>query len=260
MASDTTMPFHQFHLDDDRDWRSRWDAIDAFVREWLDSDFERLSHAERLAELEKSAGVSLPPSAREWCFFAFASEQLERVLSFRDCFVIERLEDHDAVALLIQGEADFYWAVEAQYLDQPDPPVTGYYLDHDDPKGRFAVQGPWAPTVSAFALDYLLSFMHSPGGGFSTNTSSAAFSREALVTDFGQPVTFGHLELFSTDGVLAFVATYPENWHHGVVTVFMQRQIPFDELPPSVRRLYPDAHIKHELHTWRFTNLCGICP
>jgi hypothetical protein len=239
----SVMPLNQLQRDGDQDWHTNWRVIDAFVRDWLAADYTRQPATERIRDFERSVAVTLPPSAREWCSFALASEQIASRFSFRDCLVIEHLKDHDAISLLLQGEADFYWAIETRFLDNDDPPVTGYYLDYDDPDERFAKHGPWAPTVSSFAFDYLLTYLQIPGGWFNTRRSSNNFNRNSLIADFGQPTSFGHLELFIADGVLAVLGTYPDNWHHDVVKVLVQRETPLDKLPTSVQQLLPDAHV-----------------
>lgn len=237
------MPLSRLRRDGDKDWRTNWRAIDAFIRDWLEVDYARDPKPGQIRELEQSAGVTLPPSVREWCSFALASPQIESRFSFRDCLVIERLDEHDAISLLLQGEGDFYWAVETPALVKADPPVTGYYLDYDASDERFVWLGPWAPTVSSFAFDYLLSYLHTPGGGFETRIMSPSFSRESLLGDFGEPITFGHLELFIAGSVLAALCTFPDNWHHDVVKVLVQLETPLDSLPASVQRLLGDAHI-----------------
>jgi len=180
-------------LDDSIDWHAQWDAIYLFVREWLQVDFKGVRPVDRVFDVERNSAVKLPPSAHEWLRFATASYGLDPLFTFRDCLVVEQLKDHDAVSLLLQGEEDTYWAIESQHLNEDNPPVTVYYLDYNDPGGRFVRQGMWSPTITSFAFDYFLSYLHSPGGGFKVRTTSPKFSRDMLVSDFGLPVVFGHL-------------------------------------------------------------------
>lgn len=228
---------------DDRDWRSRWRSIDAFVRDWLEPTYVRHAAAGGIIEIEERIGVRLPPSFREWCYFMWATEQLERTFGFRDDFVVERLKDHDAVSLLAQGEGDFYWAVETKSLEQDDPPVVAYYLDHDLPIECFAENGPWAPTVSSFAFDYLMVYLRNRGGGFSTRLSSPAFSREALIADLGDPKRFGHLEIFSREGLFAYITCYADNWHFKNIGVVYRDRFNLGAHYPSIQRLEANAHI-----------------
>jgi len=229
--------------DANKDWQERWYVIDSFIRSWLAPGFSRLPDQHELEKLEERVGIRLPASAREWCFLAWAAPQIEQHFIFRYCFVIERLKDHDAVSLLLQGEGDFYWAIETQFLENDDPPVTAYLLDYDSPQEQFVEQGRWAPTVSSFALDYLLTYLDSPGGGFTTRMSSPTFNRSALVAELGTPTTFGHLEFFTCDGIIAYTSLLPDNGHYGKIGVHLQRESHVTKLPSSIRRMLQDAHI-----------------
>ncbi len=231
-------------FDDRNDWAANWAAFDRFVRDWLRTDFARDVRSPEIRKLEKSAGVTLPASAREWCAFALASRKLAH-FTWRDCLVVEPVPEHDATALLIQGEADYYWAIQNERLTQADPPVTAYSLDCDSDEPAFVLAGLWAPRVTAFALDYFLSYLQSPGGGFAARQSCESFDRRKLLTDFGEPRRFGHLELFHSDGVLVVLGGLPPSWRNNVVNVEIQTPRPMKRLPPSVRALLKDAHVLH---------------
>lgn len=227
------------------DWRTRWQAIDEFIGYWFDTDFVRHPTDHRIDEIEAGLGLALPPSAREWVAFLLAAEQIKRNFTFRDSLQLEKIEHHDAISLLWQGEADYIWAIEMTHWSEPDPPVIAYYLDHDQNPERFELHGPWAPTVSAFALDYLLTYISSNGGGFTTRESQPAFDRDALLAEFGTPTCFGHLELFATDGVIAVRKDLPDDeQHRREVQVEIRRPTPLAALPLCLQRLYPQAHIQ----------------
>jgi hypothetical protein len=234
---------YQLQLDGRADWRTQWEGIYAFVRDWLQVDFVGSTPIDRVFDIERSTGIRLPPSVHEWLRFATASYGLDPHFTFRDCLVVEQLKDYDAVSLLLQGEQDTYWAIESRYLNDDNPPVTVFYLDYDDPQGRFVQEGPWSPTVTSFAFDYFLAYLHSPGGGFRVRTSSSHFNRDALVAEFGPPVVFGHLELFCADGILAAISTFSANWHSGELKVEVQQLTPLNKLPSTIQRLMPDAHV-----------------
>ena len=227
------------------DWRTRWQASDEFIRYWFDTDFVRHPTDSRIDQIEARLGLPLPPSIREWVAFSLAAGQIERNFSFRDSLEIEKLADHDAISLLWQGEADYIWAVEMTHWSEADPPVVAYYLDHDQRPERFELHGPWAPTVSAFALEYLFTWISSNGGGFSTRESESAFDRDALIAELGTPTRFGHLELFATDGIIAVRKELPDSERHRrVVQVEMRRPTPLAALPFCLQRLSRKSHIK----------------
>lgn len=91
-------------FDDNKPWAANWAAFDGFVRDWLKTDFTRDARLSKIDKLQRSAGVTLPPSAREWCAFAIAAPGLAN-FSWRDCLVVEPVPGHAAFSLLIQGEA-----------------------------------------------------------------------------------------------------------------------------------------------------------
>ncbi len=238
-------------FDNSNDWSANWRAFDRFVREWLKTTFTRDPQSSEIDTFERCAGIALPPSAREWCAFALACRNLDH-FSWRDCLVVEPVRGHDAVSLLIQGEADYYWAIETENLSLPDPPVIGYGMDYDSNETAFAKDGMWAPTVTTFAFDYFLSYLHSPGGGFSVRQSSKQFDQSRLLAEFGEPVCFGHLKLFHSDGVLIVMGGLPPSWRHEVISVEIQTKRPFTRLPRLVQSLAKDAYVTHGgLHEYR---------
>lgn len=238
-------------LQRDSDWSEGWTALDRFVGQWLQTDFTRDLYSAHIGEIERSAAITLPASMRSWCAFVIASQRLAHFV-WRDCLAIKPVPGHAALSLLIQGEADYYWAIQSANLIKTDPAVVGYYLDYDSEESEFSLAGTWAPTVSAFALDYFLSYLQSPGGGFSVRQSSASFHREKLLTEFGLPRHFGHLELFHCDGVLAVLGGLPPSWRHNVISFEIQTPRPFKQLPSLVQELFRDAYSTHGgLHEYR---------
>lgn len=243
LPKNTHVSQYQLQLDGRADWRTQWEIIYAFVRDWLQVNFVGATPVDRVFDIERSTGIRLPPSVHEWFRFASASYGLEPYFTFRDCLVLEQIKDYDAISLLSQGEQDTYWAIESQHLNDDNPPVTVFYLDYDDPQGRFVREGTWSPTVTSFAFDYFLSYLHSPGGSFRVRTSSSHFNRDALVAEFGPPVVFGHLEVFYAEGILAALSTFAANWHSDELKVEVQRLTPLNQLPSTIQRLIPDAHV-----------------
>ena len=113
---------------------------------------------QEVTKIEQDLGICLPQSIREWCSFSLSWDRMGRAFSIRDTFVVEKLEHHDAISLLLQGEDDVYWACKSETLHLPDPPVTTYYWNYDEK--RFFEYEQVAPSVSCFALDYLISYWH----------------------------------------------------------------------------------------------------
>ena len=230
------------------DWRSRWDGIYQFLEGWRGKPFRPAPANQRIAELEFSLEATLPPSMREWISFVLAREEFKDCCSLSGLLSVDRLDDHDAVALL-QAEGDVYWAVKARDLALPDPPVGIYYPDHDfhDPanpqRTRLTSGGDCARHVSHFAFYYMLSYFSSAGGGFSVDVDAAAFDEAALTRDFGAPSTFGAVEVFANDEVLVWRTLPGLKVWRGDVHVELRHETDVRVLPGSVRELLAHAEI-----------------
>src|SRR5438270_867798 len=75
-----------------------------------------------VAEVERKLRLTLPPAMREWVAFSRDLIDAGRFESVpRDVYEVEDLDGLSAVSLLLQGEADFYWAVQKENLQAADP-------------------------------------------------------------------------------------------------------------------------------------------
>ncbi|MBI4747511.1 MAG: hypothetical protein HY774_03440 [Acidobacteria bacterium] len=226
-------------------WSDQWEQIYQFIRTWTGLNFRPQRDMKRLQKLEAELGITLPPSAREWCFFGWSASELDEYFSFRDGpLFVQSIPEHNAIALLTQAEGDVWWAIETQDLDKDDPPIVVYFLNYEGDEEWFEKRGMQSPTVSAFAFDYFLAYMDSPGGGFAVGTDSFPYDRTALAADFGEPTQFGDTEYFLRDEILVFTSNNPISWHHEVVKVEFQRRIPVQQLPPSIQALSKAAYVK----------------
>jgi hypothetical protein len=243
-AVKVTLPKDSLH-----DWRSRWDAIYQFLEGWRGKPFRPAQSGQRIAEIEFALDVVLPPSVREWISFALAHEEIKDCFGLRDDLTIEHLVEHDAVTLLLQGEADYYWAVKTTQLALPDPSVGTYYLDHDfrdeaDPaRKRFVYGGDCAMHVSHFAFHYLLSYFTAAGGGFAVDEVSPAFDMAALARDLGEPSRFGPVEAFAGAEILVWRTLPGPAVLGGNVHVELRCETDVKHLPRSVQELLAHAHL-----------------
>jgi hypothetical protein len=231
------------------DWRSRWDGIYKFLEGWRGKPFRPEPADQRIAEIEFSLELTLPASMREWISLAVEHEEIADCFIWRDRLSIEKLDEHDAVSLLLQGEGDVYWAVKARDLAQPDPSVGVYFQDHgfhdpaDPRRARFTAGGACARHVSHFAFHYLLGYFRGAGGGFSADEASPAFDPRALARDLGAPSRFGPVEAFVSDEVLVWRALPGLEVLRGDVHVELRREMDVALLPGSVQELLAHAHI-----------------
>jgi uncharacterized protein (TIGR02996 family) len=194
------------------DWKGRWRLLREFVERWHGVPMGDVGrHADVIAATEAELGLALPPSFREW--IAFASDlmdrkKFDRVL--RDCYEVRDLDDLSAVSLMIQGEADYYWAVKKEHLTLPDPPVHGYSLDYEGDADRFIEQGPFAPHVTSFVFRHMLSYCHGKGGGFGARVDADYGPLIRRLTEaFPVQSRFEGLRVFEAENVLVSFGPSP---------------------------------------------------
>lgn len=104
-----------------------WETLRNFISKWhnVSLEWKMDDHIEKINSIEAKAGRTLPPSLKEWICFIEHMLKTDQWI-FRDSYDISFSEKLQAVTLLIQGEADYYWAVKIENLSVEDPPVDGY--------------------------------------------------------------------------------------------------------------------------------------
>lgn len=120
--------------------------------------------AEEIAELENRLGRVLPKSIREWVAFHLDLQSHPRhtQIAFpRDIYWMKELDGYPVVSILMQGEADYHWAVLHTDFQLEDPPIYGYYLDYENEDGRFISESntPIFDSVSLFMINYALNYV-----------------------------------------------------------------------------------------------------
>ena len=218
------------------DWKGRWELLREFVRRWHRIPLGPVGITSPVVEQEETRlGVTLSPSLREW--ISFAQELIARQ-SFdilRDCYEVTRLEDHAAISLMLQGEADVYWAVNEMDLSQDDPPVTVYTLDYDAQEAdRFVPDGNTFPHITGFLLEHLAYYLHGKGGGALVEV----FADEAFLTEMRQafPIyaRFDHLHVFEAENIFALVFPASDAPQEGTLLVEVWKPIPRYHIPACI--------------------------
>jgi len=225
------------------DWRARWDAIYAFIEDWRGKPFQPAPTTAEIVRLETELGIQMPPSMREWLSFVHSCEQIADSFSWRDDLTVERLADHDAVSLLLQGEGDAYWAVKSASLQEADPPVTVYMLDHDsydeqDPKRERFIETDGYAHLSEFAFQYILGYFRTPLDRFGVYPAQNGVSRSQIESDFGPATAFGRTSMFLRHPYFLWHDREDENeLPIGYLQVLFREAVSADALPPSLTTL-----------------------
>jgi hypothetical protein len=189
-------------------YKDAWEMIRKFIRKWYNVSLEwgTEDYVEKISALEEGAGVKLPPAVREWIRF------IERMLEtdqwiFRDCYAISFSEELQAITLLIQGEADYYWAVKIENLRDEDPPVDGYHLDYEGGTGKFLHDQLVSSRLTSFLFKYMLDYHYmfsGTGGYYGQLTNRTEVTRE-FIRDFGPGIRIEDYLVFESEEVIAFI-------------------------------------------------------
>lgn len=200
------------------DTTDRWKLIKNFIESWHQITIPHLDKTNQITDTEQKLGLVLPFSFRQYINissqlldinYTFHNGQKSNAFSkiFRDCFEVELLEKHDAVSLMIQGEADFYWAIKRTDLHIDDPKVYGYILDFDCPTNdKFDFIGEMYPTITSFVLNHLLSYLQSENSsGFGIQTNNVESIYQGLKSSFTSHSKFDATEIFESENMVAFI-------------------------------------------------------
>ena len=220
-------------------WRGRWRLIREFVERWHGvalGDVGR--YAEEARQIGKQMGLTLPPSMGEWIAFTTDLGSVDNEV-FRDCPEVKRLEDLSAVSLMIQGEADYWWAVRYENLGQADPPVDGWNLDYEAEGGsRFVHDRLFASRLTNFVFNYLTIYLHGDQGGFGREVDASPEFLDRLAVAFPVHAAFDDFHVFEAPNMLARVE---DDYLHFVLF----KKVPPEEVPACIRELAPQATARY---------------
>jgi hypothetical protein len=196
----------------------RWELIRNFIESWYKISLSKTEQTNQIAAIEQRLGFVLPYSFQQYIHlssqllalkFTFQNGQKSNSFSdiFRDCFEVKYLKEHNAISLMIQGEADFYWAIKKADLQMDDPKVYGYGLDYECPTNeKFDLIGEVYPTITSFVLNHIFSYVQNgSSGGFGIQTHHVADLSHGLKSCFESHSKFDETEIFESENMIAFI-------------------------------------------------------
>ena len=197
----------------------KWELITKFIEQWNSILIPTTDCTKLILELEEKLNVRLPESFKN--YITLSTQLLTLAIKFpngmgsnaysvlfRDRFVVEKIKNHDAISLMIQGEGDFYWAVRIDDLQLENPPVHGYVLDYEDSNNdKFDYSEQTHSSITAFTISHLLSYTHK-NGGFSSNIDSEVNLSSLLKKCFSNFILFEGMEIYEAKNMIAF---YPHD-------------------------------------------------
>lgn len=224
-----------------------WTIIRRLIKTWhqVTLDWNDEDAGPVISKIENTVGAKLPPSLKEWVRFLEKMKETDQWI-FRDCCDFSFNAGQERVTLLVQGEADYFWAVKKKDLALADPPVEGYQLDYESDKGIFSWNRTETNKLTSFGIKYILDYcyMFLGTGGF----SAVVPDREIVVSDF-MPVFEKGLRIedytiFESDGIIAFFTSTqaPEARLH------VHYSMSLDQVPQCVKRYFRHRYSYYGVH------------
>lgn len=215
-------------------WRDRWAVIREFIRRWHGVPLPDIGGQEnRIRDVETKLGYALPPSCREWAALLLDlidSKAFGCVL--RDGLSLSELKHNKAVSLLIQGEADYHWAVKKEHLDKDDPPIDGFTLNYgdEDPDLEFVFDKRWASQTSAWALSFILSYLYIRSDSLGCSVGEDNSLENKLSHTFRVKLDLESNQIYEAKNMIAFVS---QNWFGSGrhLSVFLWKPLPRHAIP-----------------------------
>jgi hypothetical protein len=197
---------NRFFSLDSGDPLERWARMRRYFAHWYDAPLEdRGGEASDLANLKAETGCSISVAVREWLAFTEQVTTNPALASMRELLRDDRyvscLPEHEALSLQLQAEGDVHWVVPYSRLEEPDPSVQIYLLDHEAVEdGRFMR---WEradiPSVTDFAASYLFSY-HNIDHGFQTIIEKPSALRDAMTAKGQKAGALGQLTIYEGAG------------------------------------------------------------
>lgn len=186
-----------------------WATLQGIVGSWHSVDLGALTvgTAER-ERLWRDAGLDVSSAVDQWAAFhgvLLDAGLFSRVM--RDDYALEWHDDLQAVTLLLQGEGDLYWGIEAGHLADEDPPVTTWLLDDESDGWRRFVT--WTPSTTNFVLTHILSYLHGSAAGFSVRVGSITEADDLLGSLVENRVEVHGRVIYEGTGLLGHVGSGP---------------------------------------------------
>jgi hypothetical protein len=148
------------------------------------------------------------------------------------------LENHQAISLMMRGEADFYYGVKTDELKLEDPTIHGYLLDYKSSiKDKFDYYGRLYPSITSFTLSYLLSHLQKDGSsGFYVTAAKNQDTINSLRACFTSHSTVDNLEIFESNNILAFLETNPfeQDSEQYILRVYLWKELDKERIPDEL--------------------------
>lgn len=226
------------------DCPTRWQSIIHFVQEWTGQEINLNPDDACVTKYQNELNLELPLSLKYWISFSYEAERIKDYFSYRDCLEVKWWSEHQALSILLQGEDDYFWAIQKEDLNKVDPPIYAYFLDHDATTRTFIKDGLWSTSISSFALNYLFSYFNPKGGSFSVFKDRINVTEADLLTEFPKKETFGEVTFYYNENILLYSTNNEIEWCNESWTVFFKTPLESEQVSVFVRSLYEKAHIK----------------
>ena len=186
--------------------KGRFRLLRELVERWYGEPMpDAGGRAAEVAAVEALLGRAFPAAIQEWIAFALdiADGPGKANVILRDPFntdeTVAGWPNLGVVSLLEQAEGDILWAVPADRMAEPDPPVQVHQLDYEGDE-EYGPVGESLGAVTEFAFVYLASYL---GGGASWGPDRVAVAADA----FPVYVEIGSMDVMEADNLLVTIGT-----------------------------------------------------
>lgn len=210
------------------DTPGRFAALRRFAEIWANKPIPQTVEPHSIT-LTLEPGVDLGTGFRHWLALN-RDMDAAAVNLFRDEPVTHWVNGQ-ALSLLLQGEGDFFWAVNRSDVPLSDPPVIGFGLDYDSDDERWVSRGQLYGSIVEFALSHMAFFIHRDGLNFVTPRVDYPQIVHELTDAFDFYSRIGNLHIFESDDIVAFVPG------RACLIVASWRKLPSRRIPEPIRRL-----------------------
>lgn len=206
----------------------KWEVIRKFIESWHKIKLPELEITNTIQQIEKDIFLSqLPLSVIEYIKLAKQLSQTKEGFGeyFRDIYTLEKLEEQEAISLMLQGENKQHWAIQEKEKHQEDSAVHIYLLNDECIDEKFEYYTKGFEHITTFVLIQLFYFLlhNTPqSSGFGAmNIPDIDNMRKRLLAEFETHCIFDKtscFEIFEKENILAF---FKKDWYESNPTLYM---------------------------------------
>jgi uncharacterized protein (TIGR02996 family) len=212
-------------------WRERWRLTREFTERWHRIPMPDVGGRQaEIAEVEASVGRKLPLSVREWVAFHQDVDDVPSHASKLRLPRVQAIPGVAAVSLSFSVPENSRLIVHLSDSHRTDPPVHEHSWESGGLFGEFTHDTPTADSVTAFALNRVVSYADRANSFFAEMEQPSDLCRHLKAT-FASHVKVGNCEWDESDNLLVEIEPAPGRRGIFWLTVRATETIRADQIP-----------------------------